>query len=203
MDQQTAPIRMRQKQKAETRDRVLASARKLFEAQGYSAVTVRMIADDAGVAVGSVFTAFESKDDLLIEIICEDFSALRVKFAARFAAEANQPLPERIVAALEPALAYDLAHLNKLREVMANSWTRTREQELRTRAAIQPLILTVRDAIVAAKEAGEIQAATDPRLLADMAIQMYLTNIRNAAFDGWDAPKVAATHLAQLRHILR
>lgn len=203
MDQPTQPGGLRQKQKAETRERVLSAARKLFEAQGYSAVTVRMISDEAGVAVGSVFTAFESKDDLLVEIICEDFETLTPLVLARLSLSAAQPLPERIVSALEPAFAYDLAHIGKLRETMANSWTRTPAQEARTRASIAPVILAFRDAISEAKKQGKVWAEADPAVLADVIAHLYYTNYRRVVFDGWGLAEVTAALLAQLKQLLR
>ena len=60
---------LRQSQKAATRQRVLASARDLFADQGYEAATVREIANCAGVAVGSVFTCFASKGEILSEVM--------------------------------------------------------------------------------------------------------------------------------------
>lgn len=203
MDQQTAPINVRQKQKAETRDRVLSAARKLFEAHGYTAVTVRMISDEAEVAVGSVFTAFESKDDLLVEIVCQDYEQLACEFARLLAEKAGAPLPERIVAALEPAIAYDITHKDKLREVMANGWTRSHAQEARTRAALAPLRRVLREAIIAAQADGQIAAVTDPGILTDMTLNLYTASIRPVVFDGWDAAQVAAAYLAQLKLVLR
>lgn len=55
----------RQARKQATRIRVLDAARDLFEEAGYEAATVRAIAEKAGVAVGSVFTTFSSKAEIL------------------------------------------------------------------------------------------------------------------------------------------
>lgn len=44
---------------------MLDAARDLFEEAGYEAATVRAIAERAGVAVGSVFTTFSSKAEIL------------------------------------------------------------------------------------------------------------------------------------------
>src|ERR1700693_629539 len=41
-----------------TRARVLNAARDLFDEVGYEETTIRMVAERAGVAVGSVFTTF-------------------------------------------------------------------------------------------------------------------------------------------------
>lgn len=59
----------RASQKAATRQRVIVAARNLFDTQGYQGTTIRDIARDAGVAVGSVFTTFASKSEILSEVM--------------------------------------------------------------------------------------------------------------------------------------
>lgn len=48
-----------------TRRRILSAARSLFAARGYGATTLREIADEAGVAVQTVYAVFESKANVL------------------------------------------------------------------------------------------------------------------------------------------
>jgi AcrR family transcriptional regulator len=55
----------RREQAAETRTRILDAARRLFEAQGYAATSMNAIAAEAGVALKTVYVAFESKGRLL------------------------------------------------------------------------------------------------------------------------------------------
>lgn len=63
------PVPPRQSQKEATRQRVVASARELFDTHGYQGTTVREIARHAGVSVGSVFTTFASKGEILSEVM--------------------------------------------------------------------------------------------------------------------------------------
>ena len=51
-----------------TRERLLASARALIEEGGYSAATVIAIADGAGVAAGTLYRHFASKQELFVEL---------------------------------------------------------------------------------------------------------------------------------------
>lgn len=62
-------VRPRQSQREATRAKVLAAARELFDAHGYQGTTIREIARHAGVAVGSVFTTFSSKGEILSEVM--------------------------------------------------------------------------------------------------------------------------------------
>jgi AcrR family transcriptional regulator len=59
----------RRSQKEATRQRVLAAARELFDPHGYQGTTIREIARHAGIAVGSVFTTFSSKGEILSEVM--------------------------------------------------------------------------------------------------------------------------------------
>jgi AcrR family transcriptional regulator len=55
----------RREQAAETRAKILEAARRLFETHGYAATSMNAIAAEAGVALKTVYVAFESKGRLL------------------------------------------------------------------------------------------------------------------------------------------
>lgn len=63
------PGAFRQSQKEATRQRVLDAARELFDTNGYQGTTIREIARLAQVSVGSVFTTFASKGEILSEVM--------------------------------------------------------------------------------------------------------------------------------------
>ena len=59
---------------AGTRERLLAAAQELIEEGGYGAATVVAIADRAGVAAGTLYRHFTSKEELFVELfrsVCE------------------------------------------------------------------------------------------------------------------------------------
>jgi AcrR family transcriptional regulator len=71
---------------APTRERLLRAARAVIEEGGYSAATVAAIADRAGVAAGTLYRHFSSKEELFVEqfrVVCD-----REVEAMREAAEA-------------------------------------------------------------------------------------------------------------------
>ncbi len=51
-----------------TRERLLAAARELIEEGGYAAASVAAIAGRAGVAAGTLYRHFESKEELFVEV---------------------------------------------------------------------------------------------------------------------------------------
>jgi AcrR family transcriptional regulator len=70
------PLSSRQTQKEATRRRVMDAARELFDSQGYQGTTIREIARSAGVSVGSVFTTFASKYDILSQVMQDRLDGL-------------------------------------------------------------------------------------------------------------------------------
>jgi AcrR family transcriptional regulator len=59
----------RRRQPAETRRRILEASRRLFLEQGYAATTMAGIASEAGVAVQTVYFAFHTKGELLMQVV--------------------------------------------------------------------------------------------------------------------------------------
>ena len=56
---------------AERRRAIIAAAEKLFDANGYAATTVDAVAAEAGIAKGSVYNYFSSKQDLFASVFAE------------------------------------------------------------------------------------------------------------------------------------
>lgn len=68
---------------AERRARMLAAARGLAERGGYPAVHMREVASAAGVALGTLYRYFPSKEHLLLGIQIEEVEALAAHVVAR------------------------------------------------------------------------------------------------------------------------
>lgn len=70
----------REEKKKATREKIIQSALKLFADQGYSTTTINQIAAHAGVAKGTFFNYFETKEEVLCNIqltlATEEFSLL-------------------------------------------------------------------------------------------------------------------------------
>src|SRR5687768_5982220 len=59
----------RKAQASETRRAILDAANELFVAHGYAATTIQAIAEEAGVAVQTVYAVFGNKRELLRQLI--------------------------------------------------------------------------------------------------------------------------------------
>ena len=77
---------MGQESKQESKkDQIMKSALKLFSKHGYHETAVSKIADQAGVAKGTVYWYFDSKEKLFLEIIITGIESLNQKLEERVA----------------------------------------------------------------------------------------------------------------------
>jgi AcrR family transcriptional regulator len=68
----------RDEQKAQTRARLLAAARKIFARRGYHGASVEDVAEEAGYSTGALYSNFAGKEDLLLALF-EDHAATQVR----------------------------------------------------------------------------------------------------------------------------
>lgn len=68
---QSAPSARRVDASTVPRERILHAAARLFRKRGYKSTTVRDIAKEVGILSGSLFHHFQSKDEMLLEIMRE------------------------------------------------------------------------------------------------------------------------------------
>ena len=70
------------KHKQETRERIVNSARRLFNRKGFNEVTIDEIMKHAGLTRGGFYKHFGSKDELLAEAIAKAFEEVEDRFDA-------------------------------------------------------------------------------------------------------------------------
>lgn len=75
-------VRVTAETKAETRHRILDTARRLFTARGYEATTTRDIAETAEIANGTLFNYFASKEAVLASLVAEVAAGVHRDFAS-------------------------------------------------------------------------------------------------------------------------
>ena len=67
-----SPVGRRERNKQEKLDRILAAARELFAAKGFSDTTTQEIAERADIGTGTLFLYAKSKEDLLIMVFKDE-----------------------------------------------------------------------------------------------------------------------------------
>jgi AcrR family transcriptional regulator len=181
----------RQTRREATRERVLAAARDLFDEAGYAATTIRMVAQRAGVSVGSVFTGFAGKAELLNQVMQDRLDALY--------GELEQVIPHLRGPTVD-----------RLRSIMAVHYGfETRRVRLFTAyigaayqwEAGQPMVLLGRnprlrsmlhDVLAAGVERGEVRADAEFPVFIDCMLATYLWNYRLAVQEGADVEALIA-----------
>jgi AcrR family transcriptional regulator len=85
--------------RAASRERILEAAMRLFGRLGYGAASIRLIAAEAGVAQGLMYSHFRDKEDLLRALFRRGMDDVRESFAAAASdsADSGRPALERLV----------------------------------------------------------------------------------------------------------
>lgn len=177
-------LNRRQVAKIRTRQKVLDAARALFAERGYEPATIRDIAKGAGMSTGAVFANFQDKAELFEAVLSEDLARLAETMKA--AAGGESTLRARLMAVLGAGYHGSLEQLPLVQAVVARSWFQPVAAEMRTRAAVTPLLAVVSDALQTGVREGELRQDVDVRLLSELIYSAYLSNYRRAAYDNWD-----------------
>ncbi|WP_187261488.1 TetR/AcrR family transcriptional regulator [Pontibacter beigongshangensis] len=64
---------------------IIQTALRLFSEKGFEATSIRNISKEAGISLGLMYNYFESKDELLLEILKQGSEAMKESFAAQSA----------------------------------------------------------------------------------------------------------------------
>jgi AcrR family transcriptional regulator len=139
--------------RAETRERIVISARELIAEGGYLAAQVAAVAERAEVAVGTVYRHFPSKSDLFAEVFREA-SQHEVDAMAVAIHESSGSASERIAAGVEAFARRALAGRRLAWALLAEPVDPAVEAErLRFRHSYRDLMA---EAIAAGVEAGDL-----------------------------------------------
>lgn len=90
-----AQIGLRERNRADKLERILAAGRALFSRDGFDPTTTRAIAQRAGIGTGTLFLYFPEKRDLLLRLFKDDIEP--VHRAAIAALDADAPLLDAVL----------------------------------------------------------------------------------------------------------
>ncbi len=170
----SAPARLKARKQQVVRDALSAAAMDLFLTRGFEAVTVEEIAQSAGVSRRTFFRYYESKEDVMVEILDRDGERLLTELDARPLAE---PPLLAIRNALIPAIEYGLAEPDLVRDT-----TRLLRETSSLRRAVMERRSRFEERIAAlmVRRMGVTSQDNTPMLLA------FLTRALNdTAFNAW------------------
>ncbi|MCZ4551349.1 TetR/AcrR family transcriptional regulator [Gordonia rubripertincta] len=119
------PANRRPRARAEKRDEIVASARRLFVDNGYDDTALSKIAADAGVTANTVYWYFPDKDHVLVAVLEE----LLAEAMARYEPVAQRPLADKIMFAVEELSAMrnlvDTVHSRRASSPVIDHWHNT------------------------------------------------------------------------------
>lgn len=187
--------------KQQTRQKVLAAARRLFSEQGYEGATIRDIASAAGMSTGAVFANFSDKSDLFREIMDDDMAALQSAMAD--AAARGRNIEDTLLKVFMAGYTFYKTRLQLARAAFSVSWDRDGGPALRGMATSQALNDLFAEQLTAAVERGELSAqSAEVKLRSQMLFDAYLANFPQAIFEGWSLDALQARAKDQIRILL-
>ena len=154
----------RQQQKQETKELILKTAMFQFEKKGFGKTTIRDIASEAGIAVGTIFSHFQDKVALLCEIL---FDALEQEIEnARKSLPANLPIYDQFNHFARQFYGFwlqrtDLAKSFFVEYTFANSSATQRFEK-----QIEVFLKSFVDQLEALKQQGQVKNDTDCGMVA-------------------------------------
>jgi len=174
-------VTLRERKKADRRQRIFDAAMRLFDEKGFQEATFDAIARASGVSRGTVFNYFPYKEALLIEFFGRHLEELGRAVARRRVAEGLDPLAELYL--LFDELARFVEGSRHL--VLPLSYELLNPDPARSRAAYLALPLgdLLQDALARARASGLVREDfSRERLARTLANAYFITTLQWAAY---------------------
>ena len=162
----------RQERAAETRAEVFNSAAQLFARVGYHGTTVAQIAERAGVAKGTFFFHFATKDAVIEELVRGQVMEARHAREAVLAKKGASYLDALRETALE--LARQAGRSRPLSRAVLIASMESIEAGVRAGALFEALFETMIEDAESARQAGEVQGHVEAETIASLFMTSYL-----------------------------
>ena len=182
---------VRKSQKEATRQRVLNAARELFETKGYDTTTVREIAQMAAVSVGSVFTTFASKGDILSQVMADRLDALYAELD-RLVPHLRGSTPDRLRSIFAIHYAFETRRTRLFLAHIAAAYNWTLSPTSRPYGRNPRLRNTIRECLADGVGRGDVDPQADLDITVDALMASYAWTYRLAAWEDADAEAMSA-----------
>ncbi|MEI7931676.1 MAG: TetR/AcrR family transcriptional regulator [Alphaproteobacteria bacterium] len=182
---------LREAQKLATRGKVLAAARELFVEIGYETATIRMIAERAGVATGSVFTTFPSKVSILRAVMDERLEKLFQELDA-VAPHLRGPTVDRLCSILAVHYDFEMRRPKLFTAFLAANFDWPEGEPVITYGRQPRLNGILREVLEAGVANGDVRPDADLDLFIDVLLAAYGFNYRLAAQEGLGSGELSA-----------
>jgi len=181
-------------QKLETRRRVLEAARDLFNEIGYEETTIRAVAERAGVSVGSVFTTFASKADVLSQVMDDRVDALYSELE-HVARHMRGSIVDRLCSLFSIHYEFECRRVRLFLAHIAASFSPALEPTTVPYGRNERFKLMIIEMLREGQTKGEVRDDADLDLILDTLMGAYAWNYRLAA--AGQADHVAMTEIME------
>ena len=181
----------RRTQKQATRNRVIEAARELFDTQGYQGTTIREIARHAGVSVGSVFTTFSSKGEVLSQVMADRLDGLYAELD-RVMPHLRGATAERLRTMFAIHFAFEAKHTRLFLAHIAAAYDWTLPATATPMGKNQRLQGLIRECLEKGVAQGDVCPEVDQQDVIDLLMAAYAWVYRLAAWNDADAPAMTA-----------
>ena len=182
---------VRQSRKQATRERVLAAARDLFQEVGYDQTTIRMVAKRAGVSVGSVFTTFAGKAEILSQVMDDRLGGLYAELG-RVVPHLHGMTVDRLRSVMAVHYGFETRQLRMFLAYVGASFAWSPGDKAVPVGRNVRLQAMLRDILAGGVERGEVRADADIGTFIDILVASYIWNYRRVPQDGYDAEALIA-----------
>lgn len=169
--------KLRQQQKAETRILILKSARELFESLPYERVTMRDLAIQAGIGLGTIYKHFPNKISILAAAFSDDLKSLYRDAMATV--PKDLPFQAQFLYISNHFYQYYTTHYNLSWTYLSHVFFFEREWLDQIIAFDDAYLVKITELIQAAQARGEISPSKNSRALALSLMSNYLFVLTN------------------------
>ena len=167
----------RQVQKAETRALILESARTLFSTQDYDRVTIRGVATQAGIGLGTIYKHFPNKLSLLAAAFSDDLK--RLYRDAMATVPEDRPFKAQFVHISKRFFTFYTTHYSLSRAYLSHLFFYEKEWLDQINAFDEAYVQKMAELIRVAQEKGEIRPEKDAYILAMALLSNYFFVLAN------------------------
>jgi len=164
---------LREKRKRETRRQIQNAARRLIVEGGYDKTTMRVLAREAGVGLGTIGLHFKDKKSLLLSTFHDEIGQVTIRAAETV--PAGVPLKAQFMYIIRELYEYYGENALFLRRVVKEALFATGEWKQRFDEQTMSIMTLVAVLIEKAKETGEVREAVDSMHVAGLCWSIYLS----------------------------
>ena len=178
--------------KSQRRDEIMAAAKEVFARKGFHDTTIADIAKRAGLAYGSIYWYFDSKDELFHALMAVEEGALRSHIAAAVGARQNVDGETPFRTAVQATFEFFESDKATVKLLFRDAYALGDRFEKHLGGIYDRFIDDIESVIVVAQQRGEMVAAP-PRMVAYTlaALIGQLAHRRLSTDDGVCAAEVA------------